>query len=91
VRALRSGEAKSNRHNLPGASTKFVVHYYPDALRLDITDDGQAPPTTTEGSGHGLPGMRERVNLFGGQLDAGPGRDGGYSVNVRLPLQPAPS
>ena len=66
-----------------------VVHYDPDALRLDITDDGQAP-TTADGSGHGLPGMRERVNLFGGQLNAGPGRDGGYSVSARLPLQPAP-
>ena len=72
------------------ARASVVVHYEPDALRLDIIDDGQAPPTTADGSGHGLPGMRERVNLFGGQLNAGPGRDGGYSVSARFPLQPAP-
>jgi signal transduction histidine kinase len=72
------------------ARASVVVQYDSDALRLDITDDGQAPATTPDGSGHGLPGMRERVNLFGGQLDAGPGQDGGYSVSARLPLQPAP-
>jgi signal transduction histidine kinase len=48
------------------------------------------PATTADGAGHGLPGMLERVNLFGGQLDAGPGRDGGYSVSARLPLEPVP-
>jgi signal transduction histidine kinase len=72
------------------ARASIVLHYDPDALRLDITDDGQAAPTTGDGSGHGLPGMRERVNLFGGQLDAGPGRDRGYAVSARLPLQPLP-
>jgi signal transduction histidine kinase len=72
------------------AQATVVVHYHPDALRLDITDDGKAPPTTADGSGHGLPGMRERVHLFGGQLAAGPGRDGGYSVNAQLPLEPPP-
>jgi signal transduction histidine kinase len=84
-------EALTNTLKHAGAArTSVVVHYDPDALRLDITDDGQAPPTTADGSGHGLPGMQERVNLFGGQLTAGPGRDGGYSVSARLPLQPAP-
>jgi signal transduction histidine kinase len=72
------------------ARASVVIHYDPDALRLKITDDGQASPTTNDGSGHGLLGMRERVNLFGGQLEAGPGGDGGYSVSVRLPLEPTP-
>ncbi|HEV2927979.1 MAG TPA: ATP-binding protein [Propionibacteriaceae bacterium] len=72
------------------ARASIVVGYDPDALRLDITDDGQAPPTTADGSGHGLPGMRERVNLYGGRLDAGPRQDGGYTVSARIPLQPAP-
>jgi signal transduction histidine kinase len=67
------------------ARASVVIHYDPDALRLKITDDGQASATTTDGSG-----MRERVNLFGGQLEAGPGGDGGYTVTVRLPLEPAP-
>jgi signal transduction histidine kinase len=70
------------------ARAHVVVHYDPDVLRLEITDDGQAASTAADGSGHGLPGMRERVNLFGGQLDAGPGDGGGYSVRARLPLEP---
>jgi signal transduction histidine kinase len=72
------------------ARASVVVHYDPDTLRLMITDDGQASPTTDDGSGHGLLGLRERVNLFGGQLEAGPSGDRGYAVSVRLPLEPAP-
>jgi signal transduction histidine kinase/DNA-binding CsgD family transcriptional regulator len=43
------------------ARASVVIHYDPDALRLKITDDGQASPATTDGSGHGLLGMRERA------------------------------
>jgi signal transduction histidine kinase len=38
------------------------------------------------GSGHGLVGMRERVSLFGGELRAGPGPEGGFAVTARFPL-----
>src|SRR5215211_6958418 len=49
-------EALTNTLKHAGAArASVVVHYDPDALRLDITDDGQAPPTTADGSGHGLP------------------------------------
>jgi signal transduction histidine kinase len=41
------------------------------------------------GSGHGLTGMRERAALCGGALDAGPRRDGGWSVIARLPYEKA--
>ncbi len=54
------------------------------AVRRDgaANGNGDAPG----GGGHGLAGMRERVALLGGELDAGPRRDGGYRVWARIPL-----
>jgi signal transduction histidine kinase len=65
-----------------------VVHYDRDAVVLSITDDGRAP-AATDGSGHGLAGMQERVTLYGGELYAGPGPNGGFAVSARLPVEPA--
>jgi signal transduction histidine kinase len=61
------------------------VRYTPGALELEVSDDGAAAPGDGEG-GHGLVGMRERVALFGGELDAGPAPEGGFRVRARLPL-----
>ncbi|HEV3504203.1 MAG TPA: sensor histidine kinase, partial [Actinomycetes bacterium] len=44
----------------------------------------------TGGAGHGLVGMRERVSLFGGDLEAGTGPDGGFRVAARFPLHGGP-
>jgi signal transduction histidine kinase len=37
--------------------------------------------------GHGLVGMRERVSLYGGHLQTGPRREGGFLVRARIPLE----
>ena len=67
-----------------------MVRYEPDALELEISDDGSGPPQDPEASGgHGLIGMRERVQLFGGELEAGPHPGGGFLVRARLPSEPA--
>lgn len=62
------------------------------ALLLQITDDGAGPPARPGGSGHGLVGMRERVQAFGGRFDTTTG-DGavGFRVVVTLPLGPPPA
>jgi signal transduction histidine kinase len=62
-----------------------TLSYAPDALELDIRDDGRAPAGNGTG-GHGLVGMRERAVLLGGTLEAGPHPGGGYRVHARLPL-----
>jgi signal transduction histidine kinase len=73
-----------------GASARVVVRYDPDALELEIADDGPGPPDDLEASGgHGLIGMRERVQLFGGVLEAGARPGGGFLVRARLPSEPA--
>jgi signal transduction histidine kinase len=73
-----------------GASVRVVVRYEPDAVELEIADDGPGPPEDPEATGgHGLIGMRERVQLFGGELEAGPRPGGGFRVRARLPTEPA--
>jgi signal transduction histidine kinase len=73
-----------------GASARVLVRYAPDGLELEIADHGFGPRDDPEASGgHGLIGMRERVHLFGGELEAGPRRGGGFLVRARLPSEPA--
>jgi signal transduction histidine kinase len=64
-----------------------MVCYGADEIRMEVTDDGRGPPSPTAPSaGGGTIGMRERVALFGGELQMGPGRQGGYAVQVCLPI-----
>ena len=66
------------------------IRYGPDCLELEIVDDGQGASGDRGddhlGGGRGLIGMKERVSLFGGELDAGPRLEGGFRVHARLPL-----
>jgi signal transduction histidine kinase len=73
-----------------GASARVVVRYDPGAVELEVADDGPGPPEDPKASGgHGLIGMRERVQLFGGELEAGPRPGGGFLLRARLPSEPA--
>jgi signal transduction histidine kinase len=76
-------EALTNALRYAGpARARVLVRYGAQDVELEISDDGRGPQG---GGGHGLAGMRERVALYGGTLEAGGGRDRGYSVRVRLP------
>jgi signal transduction histidine kinase len=68
------------------AAAEVIIRYEARALELDVVDDGRGEPTSVNGSGHGLIGMRERVALYGGTLQAGTPNGGGYAVRARLPF-----
>jgi signal transduction histidine kinase len=62
------------------------VRYLADTVEIEITDDGRAGAThRPTDAGFGLLGMRERVAVHGGELEAGPRRDAGYRVRAALP------
>jgi signal transduction histidine kinase len=78
-------EAVTNVIKHSGAGTcQVTVTYEPDALTLQITDDGQASTAGSAG-GHGIKGMRERVALYDGTFLAGPLPAGGFGVTARFP------
>jgi signal transduction histidine kinase len=82
-------EALTNalKHSGP-AHASVTVTYGLDAVDLAIVDDGRGA-SAVNGTGYGLAGMRERVAIYGGSFESGPGADGGYALRVRLPLPSA--
>jgi signal transduction histidine kinase len=63
------------------------LEYRPDEVRLEVLDDGDGGDPDGEPGGHGLVGMRERVGMYGGRLDAGSRGDaGGFAVRAVLPV-----
>jgi signal transduction histidine kinase len=87
-------EALTNTLKHSGAGHATVrLSWSLDHLDVEVSDDGPAagaavpPPVRADSGGKGLVGMRERVMLFGGQLEAGPSPHGGYRVAARLPLE----
>ena len=87
-------EALTNTLKHSGAGHATVrLSWSPDHLEVEVSDDGPAadaaapPPVLADSGGKGLVGMRERVLLYGGELEAGPSPHGGYRVAARLPLE----
>ncbi len=79
-------EALTNalKHAGPARAT-VVVKYSAAALEVEVVDDGSGTGDAG-GSGQGLLGIRERVTVYGGDLEAGSNPEGGFRVHARLPL-----
>ena len=73
------------------AHASVLVTFGARTLEVEVTDDGAGRNGTSNGGGHGLTGLRERVALFGGELHAGEREGGGFAVRARLPIEAARS
>ncbi len=88
-RIIQEALTNSLRH-AGAAHAQVCIRYRPHELDLEIVDDGSGAAAQADGTGHGLAGMRERVALYGGTLDAGPG-EAGFTVHARLPTGRTPA
>jgi len=62
-----------------------TVRYRPDEVEIEVRDNGLGS-ATTDGLGHGLVGVGERVKIYGGEMSAGTATGGGFVLSTRLPL-----
>ncbi|MFF3505289.1 sensor histidine kinase [Streptomyces sp. NPDC003247] len=84
-RVVQEALTNTVRH-AAGARVRVALDHTPDALHIDVTCTGGAPaPAAGPGTGRGLLGLRERLALHEGTLDAGPLPVGGYGVHAVVP------
>jgi len=80
-------EALANVVRHAGAEHATVrLTYDPRAVVVEVVDDGRGAADGGGKAGHGLIGLRERVDLYGGDFEAGPRAEGGFGVRARLPV-----
>jgi signal transduction histidine kinase len=104
-RVVQESLTNVRKHAGPGATAAVSLGYAGEGLVIRVTDDGRGPAVSDgtvlggagpggagpDGDGHGLTGMRERIELYGGSVRIGPRPGGGYEVVARLPLALEPA
>jgi signal transduction histidine kinase len=86
-RLIQEALTNTLKHGGAGASAVVRLSYLPGELRVDIEDDGAgASAPQPETAGRGLTGMRQRVQTFGGEVQAGPRSPAGWRVSAHLRL-----
>ena len=83
-RVVQESLTNAMKHAGP-AHVDVCVRHAAGELAIDVADDGRGAERGLVG-GHGLIGMRERVSVYGGRLEAGPRPEGGFRVSARLPV-----
>jgi signal transduction histidine kinase len=86
-RIVQEGLTNALKH-ARATTADVTVRYRPDELELEVRDNGQGS-STSDGLGHGLVGIRERVKIYGGQMTAGTATGGGFILSTRLPVSGA--
>jgi signal transduction histidine kinase len=87
-RVVQESLTNTRKHAGLAASAAVTLRYEPAGLTVEVTDDGLASSTPGSG-GHGLAGMRERIEMYGGTVRAGPLEGGGFGVVAHLPCAQA--
>jgi signal transduction histidine kinase len=88
-RVVQESLTNTRKHGGPGVRAEVTLRFGPDGLDIRVADNGRGGAAGGDGAGHGLLGMRQRVELHGGTVGAGPAAGGGYRVTARLPLPAA--
>jgi signal transduction histidine kinase len=83
-RVVQEGLTNALKHAGP-ADVRALLCYGEDRLEVEVADDGTVAGNGV-GSRRGLAGIRERVEIFGGRLDAGPRPGGGWTLHASFPL-----
>jgi signal transduction histidine kinase len=84
-RIVQEGLTNALKHASAGRTT-VTLSYGERDLRVQVADDGRSAGSNGLGSRRGLAGMAERVAVFGGRLQAGPGPDGGWILQAEFPV-----
>jgi signal transduction histidine kinase len=83
-RIVQEGLTNALKH-ARASNANVTVRYWPDELQLEVRDNGGGS-STSDGVGHGLVGIRERVKIYGGEMTAETANGGGFTLSTRLPL-----
>ena len=83
-RIVQEGLTNALKH-ARASDADVTVRYRPDELEIEVRDNGRGG-AKSDGLGHGLVGIRERVKLYGGEMTAGAANGEGFVLNTRLPL-----
>jgi signal transduction histidine kinase len=83
-RIVQEGLTNALKH-AHASTANVTVRYALDELQIEVRDNGVGS-STTDGLGHGLVGVRERVKIYGGEMSAGAANGGGFVLSTRLPL-----
>ena len=83
-RIVQEGLTNALKH-ARATDVDVTVRYRSDELEIEVRDNGRGS-STSDGLGHGLVGVRERVKIYGGEMTAGTATEGGFVLSTRLPV-----
>ncbi|HEX8004978.1 MAG TPA: histidine kinase [Trebonia sp.] len=91
-RIVQESLTNARKHGGPTVTATVTLRFCEDQLMIKVSDDGRksAAAALADGRGHGLIGMHERVEAYGGTVSAGPRPGGGWRVTATLPLAAQP-